>query len=183
MPDRELTPEQRDLAGRYFPLAVGMARRSGQMTPELEEDMISHCASTLCEAAYRFRPGKASFYTFVRQRLRGAIVDRIRSLSQLTRTGKNRPSHAPFDFRGTGESRIALRDSGFSRIDDRDHCEYMVRHLDAREAAVIASKYWRDTGLRGAANQLGISESMCCLIHAAAVEKLRERFWDERKTG
>lgn len=181
MSDRKLTPEQQQLASAFFPLAVSMAKRSGQMSPELEEEMISHCTDILCRAAMRFRPGKASFFTFARHRLRGAITDRIRDIAYLTRHGNRRILEVPFDFGGDRQSMISGIDPGFDRVDVHDACEFLIGFLNERETAVIRSKYQRGTGLRGGSEKLELSGPTCSLIHSTAIAKLRERFKDERK--
>jgi RNA polymerase sigma factor for flagellar operon FliA len=86
------TPEARaspdELAERHLPLVIHIARDFRKRIPSSVDfdDLVGAGNIGLVEAARRFSPNKgASFTTFARHRIRGAIADFLRKLDPVSR--------------------------------------------------------------------------------------------------
>lgn len=89
-----LSPEQKkELATQYAGLVKHIASRMAVMFPSHVEidDLINDGAIGLMEALNRFDPSKGvKFLTFATNRIRGSILDALRSLDWVSRGGRRR---------------------------------------------------------------------------------------------
>jgi RNA polymerase sigma factor (sigma-70 family) len=100
-----LTDEQRRLVEQHLHLARAAASRhcgKGGLRFELYDDVFADACLGLTQAALHWRPGGgASFATFARRRIDGAIIDSVRLMQPLSRgeyaRGVQRPTFVPID--------------------------------------------------------------------------------------
>jgi RNA polymerase sigma factor for flagellar operon FliA len=86
VPEARASPDE--LAERHLPLVIHIARDFRKRLPSSVDldDLVGAGNVGLVEAARRFNPSRgASFATFARHRIRGAIVDSLRKLDPVSR--------------------------------------------------------------------------------------------------
>jgi RNA polymerase sigma factor for flagellar operon FliA len=86
IPEARASPDE--LAERHLPLVIHIARDfRKRLPPSVDfDDLVGAGNIGLVEAARRFHPSKgASFSTFARHRIRGAIADFLRKLDPVSR--------------------------------------------------------------------------------------------------
>ena len=130
---------EHDIAERvrlHMPLARKIAwQMHGRVRDLFEiEDLIQIGMTTLVEAAQRFQDtGEASFGTYASVRMRGALVDHLRSHLAMTRTAvqrRNRIEHAEHAVRQRGEDptdvNIMTKELGISLAEYRTWRDQIV---------------------------------------------------------
>ena len=130
---------EHDIAERvrlHMPLARKIAwQMHGRVRDLFEiEDLIQIGMTTLVEAAQRFQDtGEASFGTYASVRMRGALVDHLRSHLAMTRTAvqrRNRIDHAEHAVRQRGDDptdvNIMTKELGISLAEYRTWRDQIV---------------------------------------------------------
>lgn len=88
-------PDEEALVALHLPLVRQVAQQMAAMLPasiEIDE-IVSWGAGGLLDALRRYQEGEAaSFRTYARIRIRGAILDELRVLDWVSRTGRERAS-------------------------------------------------------------------------------------------
>jgi RNA polymerase sigma factor for flagellar operon FliA len=87
-PDKELVARRNEYAAKFFPYIEKVARRLARRLPaHIDiEDLVSAGVIGLMEAAERFDPSRADrFEAFADFRIRGAMLDELRSRDTLSR--------------------------------------------------------------------------------------------------
>ncbi|QDV34039.1 sigma factor [Tautonia plasticadhaerens] len=169
MPQLKLTDAQRDLAARYVPLARALARPFQAQLPEIWEEFESAALAALVLAAARYDPERATFGTYARQRVWGALRDARRD--HLSRRAMERPAT---DIEPEGLALVELRAADAppvgSALDAAEAIEARLRTLPPGHAAACRLIYRDGLTDAEAARALGYrSRASVCRLHAEAL--------------
>ena len=158
------------------------------------EDLVAAGLQGAWESARKFDPSKGfEFLSFAHLRIRGAMVDWIRSTGGLNRKGKAKQNATPelllSDVTKAIESRLAHRSGDElisdelaiaktvrSQMDDNDWFRTVIRSIPDQHAWVVKLYYRDGMTMRGIGKAIGLSESRVSQVHAEALQFLRERF-------
>ncbi|HEY1954180.1 MAG TPA: sigma-70 family RNA polymerase sigma factor [Polyangiaceae bacterium] len=167
----------------------------GAMLPRLppnvlRDDLVAAGTFGLLDALRRQSASQrgAEFVWYVRVRVRGAILDELRSQDWLSRRARRRFSSeertsgaAVVGIEDLPEERRAIADDGaltpetlVSARSDADALAKAVDRLPVRERNIITAHYFEGVQLRSIARDLGVSEPRVSQLHARAVARLRE---------
>ncbi len=165
----------------------------GAMLPRLppnvlRDDLVSAGAFGLLDALRRQQPSErgVEFGWYARVRIRGAILDELRSQDWLSRRARRRfasqernTSAAVVAIDDLPEERRGLVDSGstpetlVSARSDANALAKAVERLPVRERNIINAHYFEGVQLRTIAHDLGVSEPRVSQLHARAVARLK----------
>lgn len=171
----------------YSALAVDLAHRMRVPTGALAmtEDLESVALVGLIQAIDRFVPDRGvPFEAFAALRIRGAILDELRLIDDLSRAERRLADEHPESSRPTlsldrllAEGWAAHADGA---IDDRVEIaemrlliEHAIRRLPDRQRELLSRYYGDSLTLREAAVTMGISEARASQLHGRAIENLR----------
>ena len=161
------------------------------------EDLVAFGFGGLLEARHRFDPGRGvRFQTFAYHRVRGAMLDGVRKMSQLPRRAHERlvaasegsPTAAP-----TALDKAFTRISGSlatatvlqGRFGDESPEELLLKNesvtrllqalpsLSARKRVLVRGFYFEGRSIDAMARELGISKSWASRLHTSALRQLR----------
>jgi RNA polymerase sigma factor for flagellar operon FliA len=185
----------------YLPLVEFLAGRLGRhVDASLRPDLVSYAAMGLIDAIERFRPEfNVRFETYGSRRIRGAVIDGIRSMKWLPRGAEHRASRVieaivPVDFQTVqtpdgGKLHDVLSDPVDECPEDgveleADHAELVdaLGDLPARERFVLVQHYFRRRPLAPIGDELGVTESRACQLHRRGL-RLLERILLERRSA
>ncbi len=177
----------------YLPLVRQIAIRMHRKLPRsiLIEDVIAAGTIGLMDALRRFEGERgAQFEWYARVRVRGAILDELRSLDWLSR--RQRAEVRARVESGAGGAVVVL---GFDDLpehlrmvadndqsspadlaeqsSDRAALKNAVAHLPAREARIVSMHYFEGHAFKDIAAALGVSEPRISQLHSRAVKMLR----------
>src|SRR5215203_5946826 len=166
----------------YSPLVKFVAGRTGARLPSHvdQADLISYGMIGLIEAMERFEPRRQiRFETFAMQRIRGAIIDELRSLDWVPRSVRSRArdieaANSKLEHESAPDPQAALDTS-----EVKDRLAEAIQDLPERETLVVALYYFENLTLREIGEVLGVTESRVSQLHSKAVLRLRSRL----KTG
>lgn len=186
-----LDESRRELAARYVPLAISIARKFSSNWYWLRDEMESAALVALVEAARTFDPGRnVRFPTFLRKRLYGALLDTRRQMCQSamrwddrdmddatdwvrTKTFSNLSAEEVVDF----EERI-IDGSGYgdhaAMHDIQDQLRTEFRHLPSRHREVMDGIYLRNLTFDDLADSLGCSKTRLIAVHRESIDLLIE---------
>jgi RNA polymerase sigma factor for flagellar operon FliA len=153
------------------------------------EDLVAYGAKGLVEAAARFDAVKGiPFVAFARHRIRGAILDGIRTQHWLGRRAYRRlrsgPTTGDVQFvefaewvEASGDARWNGRRMAQLPCAEDDSLQVIVaaqlRHLPERERRLIELCYYEGKTLNQAAAEMGFRRSWASRLHARALATLR----------
>ena len=167
----------------------------GTMLPRLppnvlRDDLVAAGTFGLLDALRRQAPAErgAEFGWYARVRIRGAILDELRSQDWLSRRARRRFAS---EERTTGAAVVGIEDlpeerRGFadegamtpellvSARSDANALAKAVEKLPVRERNIITQHYFDGVQLRAIAKDLGVSEPRVSQLHARAVARLKE---------
>ena len=190
--------ETRDLKTRlalvelYLPLVQRqVARVSATVASSVRPELMSFGVVGLFDAVEKFQPGLGhTFQTYAPFRIRGEILDGIRSMSWLPRaalrpgSGKiDRVITLDFNSVDPGQTHAVadrLVDTLEAPIFDdlireAEHGAVVeaVRALSDRDRHVITQYYYGGLRLTEIAEEMGVTESRVCQIHRGALRRLK----------
>ncbi len=156
----------------------------------LRDDLVGAGAFGLLDALRRQQPSErgAEFVWYARVRIRGAILDELRTQYWLSRRARRRfasqernASAAVVGLDDLPEERRALVDNSrftpemlvFARS-DANALAKAVERLPDRERNIINAHYFEGVQLRTIAHDLGVSEPRVSQLHARAITRLKE---------
>jgi len=156
----------------------------------LRDDLIAAGTFGLLDALRRQAASErgVEFAWYARVRIRGAIVDELRTQDWLSRRARRRFSS---DERNTSAAVVGIEDLPEERraiADDssvtpetlvaaRSEAHVLAKAVDRlpeRERNIITAHYFEGVQLRAIAKDLGVSEPRVSQLHARAVARLRE---------
>lgn len=159
------------LIEHYAPLAGRIARWMPTRAAMGSDDLESAGLLGLIDAVDRFQPDRGvPFEAYAALRVRGAIIDEIRS----TIGRSDRPQQLSLDELLDAGHAVAASDEADPGMDDlRLRVERALRTLPARQREVLARYYGDSLTLREAGARMGISEARACQLHGRAIAALR----------
>jgi RNA polymerase sigma factor for flagellar operon FliA len=183
------------LIERYAPLATSVARRMRVPTGALmgRDDVESAAIIGLIDAVDRYDPDRGvPFEGYASFRIRGAILDELRSLDDRSRGERQRARTVAEDTEPeigaygatlsldmlleTGDRDWAADDESGDRYESQDlrtRVESALRCLPPRQREVLVRYYAESLTLRESAAKMGISEARACQLHGRAIHNLR----------
>lgn len=232
-----------ELITHYVPLVRQIVSHLGIPETSISEtgDLLSYGMIGLINAVDRFDPTRgARFETFARVRIRGAVIDQLRTLnwlprSVMTHTRKIEATVAKLEQRlgyfpkeeevademgiELEQLRRMLHEAGITLLSldapiSSQLCEeelvslgdllvdqetpepmlWLVRreslqtlyaalaHLPERERLLLTRYYWEERTMKEISQELQVSESRVCQLHAQAMQHLRTLLSDETAT-
>ena len=161
------------------------------------DDLIAFGFGGLLEARHRFDPGRGvRFQTFAYHRVRGAMLDGVRKMSQLPRRAHERlqaaaeptPTAAPtaLDRAFTRMSALSAGTVLQGRFGDESPEEVLLKNesvtrllqalpsLSPRQRVLVRGFYFDGRSIDAMAQELGISKSWASRLHTNALRALRE---------
>ena len=167
----------------------------GAMLPRLppnvlRDDLVAAGTFGLLDALRRQAASErgVEFVWYVRVRVRGAILDELRSQDWLSRRARRRFAS---EERASGAAVVGIEDLPEDRRvlpdeaaltpetlvaarSDANALAKAVEKLPTRERDIITAHYFEGVQLRTIARDLGVSEPRVSQLHARAVARLRE---------
>jgi len=167
----------------------------GTMLPRLppnvlRDDLVAAGTFGLLDALRRQAPAErgVEFGWYARVRIRGAIVDELRSQDWLSRRARRRFASEdrstsaavvgiddlPEERRGFAEDGALTPEHLVCARSEANALAKAVEKLPVRERDIITQHYWGGVQLRVIAKDLGVSEPRVSQLHARAVARLKE---------
>ncbi len=162
----------------------------------LRDDLLAAGTYGLLDALTKSADNRGpTFEWYARVRIRGAILDELRSQDWLTRRARTRVTEARLaapdaagptttvigfgDMPPGSEARMSDGDtpSPFDQVASRrSHAALVnaVAQLPDRERIIVTMYYFQDVQFRSIAAKLGVSEPRISQLHARAMDQLRE---------
>jgi RNA polymerase sigma factor for flagellar operon FliA len=177
----------------YMPLVHQVVARVLRKLPPnvLRDDLIGAGAFGLIDALRKSEDRGPAFEWYARIRIRGAVVDELRTQDWLTRRARTRVARAQAAGEGSGaavvgfddlpdaqaqsfvDESIATPHEQVERRMDRAALERAVGRLPEREARIVAWHYFDGVPFKVIAVRLGVSEPRVSQLHARAMGRLR----------
>lgn len=168
-------------------IAGGFQRRLPRHV--LREDLVAAGMAGLWDAIRKHGDNAdEGFEWYVRVRIRGAILDELRSQDWLSRraraaaeaTGQSIPPHVvhlddmcePEQARCLGST--SQGDSEIFQRDERAALARAVEKLPERERFIVSEHYFGDVKFKSLSESLGVSEPRVSQLHSRAMKRLRE---------
>ena len=182
----ELTPAQRDLVDQHLKLAALIAMDYSRRLPaNIEHDDVEQAARMgLIDAALRFDSARgATFDTFARWRINGAIRDYLRSLDAVTKAERARINageasdvvHLNVDELYM-EPRAAQRtpEEASMAAQFAAQLRNLVEGLNGRKRTIVREYYYQERTMADIGESLGVKEARISQVHKQSIEALRQ---------
>ncbi len=177
-----LTPEQRELAGQFLPLARALAKPLKMIFNQWRDEFESAACLALVEAARSYDPSRnIRFATFARFRIRGALVDVGRVMAPLRieddpNPGPNVITLTPYNEEH-GKVLVAVEPPPVgAEYDDIEEVEHWLKRLPGKHAQVCRLSYLYGKTQGEIAEALGCSQSEVTRLHRKSLELLAEPY-------
>lgn len=167
----------------FLPVIRMLARRMAARLPAHIEadDLVSAGAIGLMDAAKKHdqtREGGASFKTYAEYRIRGAMLDEIRSMSFTPRSVYERGEQA--QLCDVEEVDIVDRQTvdpvdALAEKDEHERLAAAIQTLPAKHRRVLTLYYGDDLTMKEIGEQMHVTESRCCQIHKEALARMRKQ--------
>jgi RNA polymerase sigma factor (sigma-70 family) len=157
--DRPLTPEQAELAARYFRLAMWLGWLFAKRHHLDADEVHSYLHECLCLIARDVdprrvhEPGRAYFS----RGIRNALVDYLRHERRRGRLRVTRSLVAPWPYAAGRDLFLATGDHGPQTLGDREHVESLLRRLPADRTALLRRHYLGGETREEIARELGVA--------------------------
>jgi RNA polymerase sigma factor for flagellar operon FliA len=189
--ERAIPVNAAHLLEEYRPLVQKIAGGFQRRLPRhvLREDLVAAGMGGLWDAIRKHgHTADEGFEWYVRVRIRGAILDELRSQDWLSRraraaaeaSGQSIPPHVVHldDMREPEQARcLAIQSHGDAEIDQRDQRAALARaveQLPERERMIVSEHYFGDVKFKSLSERLGVSEPRVSQLHSRAMKRLRE---------
>jgi RNA polymerase sigma factor for flagellar operon FliA len=192
-------PTREELA-LYMPLVHQVVGRVLRKLPPnvLRDDLVAAGSFGLIDALRKSVDRGPAFDWYARIRIRGAVVDELRSQDWLTRRARTRAAKAQAQGESAGASVVGFDDLPESQAHafadetvaspqqqveqrmDRAALERAVALLPEREANIVTWHYFEGVPFKLIASRLGVSEPRVSQLHARAMGRLRETLAEYR---
>jgi RNA polymerase sigma factor for flagellar operon FliA len=183
---------------RYMPLVhQAVARFLRKLPPNvLRDDLVAAGTYGLIDSLRKNGGDEGvTFEWYARIRIRGAIVDELRTQDWLTRRARNQVTAAAVSEESGGVRACVvgfddlpgrLASGGFADEDAQSPLDAVAERMDhvalanavarlpERERYIIAAHYFEGVQFKAIAQTLGVSEPRISQLHARAVQRLRE---------
>jgi RNA polymerase sigma factor for flagellar operon FliA len=198
-PSLPTTPTREELT-LYMPLVHQVVARVLRKLPPnvLRDDLAAAGAFGLIDALRKSVDRGPAFDWYARIRIRGAVVDELRTQDWLTRRARTRATKAQAQGVGCGASVVGFDDLPESQAQafvdesaaspqeqveqrmDRAALERAVGLLPEREANIVSWHYFEGVQFKAIAARLGVSEPRVSQLHARAMGRLRTTLAEHR---
>jgi len=168
----------------HLPLAATIARNISKRLPRCvdPQDLYQDACVGLIRAAIRYDAGRnASFRTYARRPVGGAVIDGLRRADHLSRDERRRVKAdgneaGPVHVEAAGELAGALQPPERSAAAaERDRVlRAAISTLPVRLKIVLRAYYHGGQTMREIGRQLGVNESRVSQIHKRALRLLRQ---------
>jgi RNA polymerase sigma factor for flagellar operon FliA len=185
----------------YMPLVHQVVARMLRKLPPnvLRDDLVGAGAFGLIDALRKSVDHGPAFEWYARIRIRGAVVDELRTQDWLTRRARTRVTRAQalgecsgaavvgFDDLPAAQAQNFVDESAATpheqveRRMDRVALERAVGLLPEREANIVAWHYFDGVPFKIIAGRLGVSEPRVSQLHARAMGRLKVSLADLRE--
>jgi RNA polymerase sigma factor (sigma-70 family) len=174
-----LSAERRELAERYLPMAMTLAKRHEMTWPEARDDFKSAACLALVEAAEAYDPTRqVKFPTYARYRITGALLDVKRHRTALG--WRSTFDEAPvvtclsggYDHWGRVFNIEPDPPIG-TELERAEAVEELLQGLPPRYAAACRQIYIHGLTHAEAATRLGCSQSRLSFMHRQAIAMLK----------
>lgn len=188
-----------ELIDRHHKMVRGLACRLRRElgTPAELGDLVAFGFGGLLEAQRRFDPARGiRFQTYAYHRVRGAMLDGVRKMTDVPRRAHQRfeearqaqPTAAPTpldksfarvrnqltgarplqgEYGTVSPESLVLRDEAIGRL------LAALKTLPPRERLLVRGRYFEGRPMEVMAEELGVSKSWASRLHARALDKLR----------
>ena len=190
----------RSLLAEYTPLVRRLARINWRRCPPgvLLEDLVAAGMLGLWDAIRRKGDTAECFEAYALVRVRGAILDELRTQHWLPRKARPNPSAAPgegqgrprpvvlhFDDVTEGETLSYLNATSYDETSVfatfmRETLSEAVESLPDRERQIVSARYFRGLTQDALAAELSVSEPRISQLHGAAIRRLKMMIAPER---
>jgi RNA polymerase sigma factor for flagellar operon FliA len=186
------SPTREELTS-FMPLVHQVVARMLRRLPPnvLRDDLVAAGSYGLVDALRKSPDRGAAFEWYARVRIRGAVLDELRSQDWLTRRARTRTTQAHTDGCTGGTSVVGFDDlpdaqaqalcdesavtphDQVERRMERAALERAVALLPTREASIVAWHYFDDVPFKIIATRLGVSEPRISQLHSRAMGMLK----------
>jgi RNA polymerase sigma factor FliA len=193
------SPTREELTS-FMPLVYQVVARVLRRLPPnvLRDDLVAAGSYGLVDALRKSPDRGPAFEWYARVRIRGAVVDELRSQDWLTRRARTRTTQAHAEGTGGGTSVVGFDDLPDSQAQafvdesaatpheqvelrmERIALEKAVALLPAREANIVAWHYFEDVPFKIIAVRLGVSEPRISQLHTRAMGLLKARLTEDQ---
>jgi RNA polymerase sigma factor for flagellar operon FliA len=192
-------PTREELTAYAYLVHQVVARVLRKLPPNvLRDDLVAAGTFGLVDALRKSADRGPAFDWYARIRIRGAVVDELRSQDWLTRRARTRAAKAQAQGEGCGASVVGFDDLPESQAQafvdesvaspqeqveqrmDRVALERAVGLLPEREANIVAWHYFEGVPFKAIASRLGVSEPRVSQLHARAMGRLRTTLAEHR---
>jgi RNA polymerase sigma factor for flagellar operon FliA len=196
-PEQRQVPTREELTEYMYLVHQVVARVLRKLPPNvLRDDLVAAGTFGLVDALRRGCDRGPAFEWYARIRIRGAVVDELRTQDWLTRRARTRVTRAQAQGESAGLAVVgfddlpesqsqALRDESAAtpqeqveRRMDRIALERAVALLPEREANIVAWHYFDGVPFKVIATRLSVSEPRVSQLHARAMVRLRTTLTD-----
>lgn len=198
-PNASSSPTREELTS-FMPLVYQVVARVLRRLPPnvLRDDLVAAGSYGLVDALRKSPDRGPAFEWYARVRIRGAVVDELRSQDWLTRRARTRTTQAHADGTAGGTSVVGFDDLPDSQAQafvdesaatpheqvelrmERVALEKAVALLPAREANIVAWHYFEDVPFKVIAVRLGVSEPRISQLHTRAMGLLKANLTEAR---
>ena len=188
------SPTREELTS-FMPLVHQVVARILRRLPPnvLREDLVAAGSYGLVDALRKSADRGPGFEWYARVRIRGAVVDELRSQDWLSRRARSRTvqAHANgtagatsvvgFDDLSDSQAHSLVDESAVTPHDqverrmERAALERAVALLPEREANIVAWHYFEDVPFKTIAVRLGVSEPRISQLHSRAMGMLKTK--------
>jgi len=193
------SPTREELTS-FMPLVHQVVARMLRRLPPnvLRDDLVAAGSYGLVDALRKSTDRGPAFEWYARVRIRGAVVDELRSQDWLTRRARTRTTQANADGTAGATSVVgfddlpdsqsqAFADESIATPDEqvamrmqRAALEKAVATLPEREASIVSWHYFDDVPFKIIASRLGVSEPRISQLHSRAMQLLKARLSEEQ---
>ncbi|HEX3345054.1 MAG TPA: sigma-70 family RNA polymerase sigma factor, partial [Polyangiaceae bacterium] len=179
----------------FLPLVHRVVARMLRRLPPnvLRDDLVAAGSYGLVDALRKSPDRGPAFEWYARVRIRGAVVDELRSQDWLTRRARTRTTQAHAEGTQGGTSVVGFDDlpdaqaqglcdesaatpqDQVERRMERAALERAVALLPEREASIVAWHYFEDVPFKTIAARLGVSEPRVSQLHSRAMGMLKSK--------
>jgi RNA polymerase sigma factor for flagellar operon FliA len=176
----------------YLPLVRRVAKKIARRTPASVslDELVSAGTLGLVQAMQRKDAAREDrFVAYAIMRIRGAILDELRSLDSLTRAERARVRRgeataststisiedaSPHGADGFANEDVVSMDAALERRDQVRRLKQAIAALPARERQILFMHQVDGRTLKDIGGELGVSEGRICQLHTRAMARLRE---------
>jgi RNA polymerase sigma factor for flagellar operon FliA len=178
-----------------------VARMMPRVPPNvLRDDLVAAGSSGLLDALRKSPHRGPTFEWYARVRIRGSLVDELRTQDWLSRRARTRTKKALADGTAGGTSFVGLDDGPCApqnladvtsstplelveRRMGRAELERAIALLPRREADIVAWHYFDDVAFKTIAARLGVSEPRISQLHSRALGRLKTELREEQNVA